>query len=366
MDLAPRRPRRPAASRLAALAAALAVTAGCTTAAPRATPPTPPPTIPAVAEYLHGQPLAGATGLRLLIASDPPRLLDVDRGTSQRVGGVPAGQGPFSVSPVGDGAIVAADRAVFVLGRGSERATPVGRGGNAMASLDGRGVWLFQQGTTCGLREVFLDGRARRPLRRLPCSAGLVADTPLGLLVWTEPAADGEKSALLDPGTGRVVASYPEVLGVVGDLVLWGDQERGAGPFTLTNRRTGARHRVPRPTPHGLADLGQASPDGRLLAVEFVDLSWARVQGQVDDIWLLDLRTRRWRHLPGTPLITGVKFMSMRWTADGRLLLADNFDQFGKALAVWRPGQDHLAVKRLDLPDYAGSDTFVAWPASGS
>jgi len=352
MALAPRRPRRPAASRLAALAAALAVTAGCTTAAPRATPPTPPPTIPAVAEYLHhGQPLAGATGLRLLIASDPPRLLDVDRGTSQRVGGVPAGQGPFSVSPVGDGAIVAADRAVFVLGRGSERATPVGRGGNAMASLDGRGVWLFQQGTTCGLREVFLDGRARRPLRRLPCSAGLVADTPLGLLVWTEPAADGEKSALLDPGTGRVVASYPEVLGVVGDLVLWGDQERGAGPFTLTNRRTGARHRVPRPTPHGLADLGQASPDGRLLAVEFVDLSWARVQGQVDDIWLLDLRTRRWRHLPGTPLITGVKFMSMRWTADGRLVLAGDFERFGEAVVVWRPGQDHLAVKRLDLPD---------------
>jgi hypothetical protein len=261
------------------------------------------------------------------MASDPPRLLDVDRGTSQLVGGVPAGQGPFSVSPVGDGAVVAADREVFVLGRGSERAAPVGRSGNAVASL---------------------------------------ADTPLGLLVWTDPAADGEKSALLDPGTGRVVARYPEVLGVVGDLVLWGDQERGAGPFTLTNRRTGARHRVPRPTPHGLADFGQVSPDGRLLAVEFVDLSWTRVQGQVDDIWLLDLRTRRWRHLPGTPLITGVKFMSMQWTADGRLVLAGDFERFGEAVVVWRPGQDHLAIKRLDLPDYAGSDTFVALSASGS
>jgi len=310
MDLVPRRPRRPAAARLAALAAALAVTAGCTTAAPRAAPPpTPPPTTPAVAQYLQGQPLAGATGLRLLMASDPPRLLDVDRGTSQLVGGVPAGQGPFSVSPVSDGAIVAADREVFVLGRGSEWAAPVGRGGNAMASLDGRGVWLMQQGTTCGLREVLLDGRARRPLRKLPC---------------------------------------------------------GAGPFTLTNRRTGTRHRVPRPTPHGLADLGQASPDGRLLAVEFVDLSWTRVHGQVTDVWLLDLRTRRWRHLPGTPLITGVKFMSMQWTADGRLVLAGNFERFGEAVVVWRPGQDHLAIKRLDLPDYAGSDIFVAFAAPGS
>ena len=365
MDLAPRRPRRPAASRLASLAAALAVAAGCTAAAPRAAPP-PPPATPAVAAYLQGRPLAAATGLRLLMASDPPRLLDVDRGTSQPVGGVPAGRGPFSVSPVGDGAIVAADREVFVLRRGPGRATPVGRGGNAVASLDGRGVWLLQQGTTCGLREVFLDGRARRPLRKLPCSAGLLADTPLGLLVWTEPAADGERSALLDPGTGRVVARYPEVLGVVGDLVLWGDQERGAGPFTLTNRRTGTRHRVPRPTPHGLADLGQASPDGRLLAVEFVDLSWTRVHGQVTDVWLLDLRTRHWRHLPGTPLITGVKFMSMQWTADGRLVLAGNFERFGEAVVVWRPGQDHLAIKRLDLPDYAGSDTFVAFAAPES
>ena len=52
-----------------------------------------------------------------------------------------------------------------------------------MASLDGRGVWLLQQGTTCGLREVLLDGRARRPPRKLPCGAGLLADTPLGLLV---------------------------------------------------------------------------------------------------------------------------------------------------------------------------------------
>jgi hypothetical protein len=251
MDLVPRRPRRPAAARLAALAAALAVTAGCTTAAPRAAPPpTPPPTTPAVAQYLQGQPLAGATRLRLLMASDPPRLLDVDRGTSQLVGGVPAGQGPFSVSPVSDGAIVAADREVFVLGRGSGRATPVGRGGSAMASLDGRGVWLMQQGTTCGLREVFWTAGPRRPLRKLPCGAGLLADTPLGLLVWTDPAADGERSALLDPGTGRVVARYPEVLGVVGDLVLWGDQERGAGPFTLTNRRTGPAtgSRAPPPT----------------------------------------------------------------------------------------------------------------------
>jgi hypothetical protein len=66
------------------------------------------------------------------------------------------------------------------------------------------------------------------------------------------------------------------------------------------------------------------------------------------------------------PLITGLKAMSMAWTGDGRLLLVGDFDRFGKALASWRPGQDHLAVRRLPLPDGAGSDSFVPWPAPGT
>jgi hypothetical protein len=123
---------------------------------------------------------------------------------------------------------------------------------------------------------------------------------------------------------------------------------------------------VRRPTLDGRAGLGQAGPDGRLLAVEFVDPSWTRVEGQVSDIWLLDLRTRRWRRLPGMPLITAVKFMGMAWTGDGRLVLAGDFDRFGNGLAIWRPGQDQLALRRLALPAYAGSDTFVPWPAPGA
>jgi hypothetical protein len=378
MHLAARRPRRPA-HRLAAVAAALLVAAGCTTPQPKAggqvaapagatAPPSAaagaPPTAGAMPRYLEGRPLAGPTGLRLLVASDPPRLVDVDRGTSRRVGGLPAGQDPFDVSPLGDdGAIVAADRRVFVLDRRSARATPVGWGTDAAASADGRGVWLLEQGHPCRLREVALDGRDRRPARRVPCTTGPLAETPAGLLVWDEPAGDDGQAALLDPGTGRVRDRYPEVHGVVGDLVLWGGPEGDAGPFTLIDRRTGLRHQVRRLTPDGQAGLGRASPHGRLLAVEFVDPSWTRVKGQMSDIWLLDLQTPRWRRLPGMPLITGVKFMSMAWTGDGRLVLAGDFDRFGKALAIWRPGQDHLAVKRLALPAYAGSDTFVPWPA---
>jgi hypothetical protein len=241
-------------SQLAAIAAALLVVVGCTASRPgkpSAGAVAPPSTPTAAPRHLEGLPLAGPTGLRLLVASDPPQLLDVDRGTSRPVGGLPAGQDPFSVSEMGDGAVVAGDQQVFVLGRGATRASPVGRGGTAVGSLDGRGVWLMEHGRRCTLREVGLDGRARRPARRVPCTIGLLAETPLGLLAWTEPAAEGEQGALLDPSTGRVVARYPEVHGVVGDLVLWGGHEHEAGPLTLTDRRTGARHPVARPTPHG-------------------------------------------------------------------------------------------------------------------
>jgi hypothetical protein len=353
MDLGRGASRRPAAHRLAAAVAALAVAAaGCTAAGPdavgdrAAAPPAgavpAAPAPPDAPRFLAGRPLEGPTGLRLLVAGDPPRLLDLDRGTSRPVGGLPAGQGPVSVAALGDGALVNADPEVFVLARGSLRARRVGRAVDAVASPDGRGVWLLEHGRRCRLREVDLGGRDRRPPRRVPCASGLGAETPLG----------------------RALAGYPEVHGVVGDLVLWGGDERHAGPFTLTDRRTGARHRLARPTPHGWAGLGRPSPDGRLLAVEFADVSWSRVHGQVSDIWLLDLPTRRWRRLPGMPLITAVKFMSMEWTGDGRLVLAGDFDRVGEAMAVWRPGQDELAITRLDLPRYDGSDSFVAWSAA--
>ena len=302
-----------------ATAAALLVAAGCTASGPGAAgdraAPAPAPTAE-VARFLEGRPLTGPTGLRLLVASNPPRLLDVDRGTSRRVDGIPAGQDPFAVSRVGDDALIAGDRELLVLRRGATRASPLGRGIRAEASLDGRGGWPPEHGRRRLLRELGLDGRNR------------------------------------------------EVLGVAGQLVLWGGPEAHAGPFTLTDRRTGARHPVARPTPHGRAGFGRTSPDGRLLAVEFADVSWSRVQGQVSDIWLLDLPTRRWRRLPGMPLITPVKAMSMEWTDDRRLVLVGDFERFGEAMAVWRPGQQQLAVRRLDLPAYDGSDSFVAWSAA--
>ena len=150
---------------------------------------------------------------------------------------------------------------------------------------------------------------------------------------------------------------------MAGDLVLWGKEELDQGPFTLTDRRTGVDQRIPRPSRVGQAGGGLLSPDHRLLAVEFADPAWDGGPTQLMDVWLLDLRTRRWRQLPGMPVLAALKATGMAWTGDGRLLLLGSFDRVGGALAVWRPGQDRLAVRRLRLPaDRAGSDSFVPRP----
>jgi len=100
--------------------------------------------------------------------------------------------------------------------------------------------------------------------------------------------------------------------------------------------------------------------------VEFADPAWDGGPAQLMDVWLLDLRARRWQQLPGMPVLAALKLTGMAWTGDGRLLLLGSFDRAGDALAVWRPGQDRLAFRRLRLPaDRAGSDSFVPRPAPG-
>jgi hypothetical protein len=68
---------------------------------------------------------------------------------------------------------------------------------------------------------------------------------------------------------------------------------------------------MPRP---GWVGGGLPSPDRRLLAVEFGDPAWYDGPGQVMDVWLLDLRPRRWRQLPGIPVLAFLKLTSMAWT----------------------------------------------------
>jgi hypothetical protein len=372
-------PRRRAAAcwRLVGVALLLAV-AGCTAerpepagraAAPAGGSPTASTATPIVPRLLAGVPLTRPTGLELLVSGNPPRLLDIDAGTSRTVAGVPAGRDRVTwVQPAGRDAVIVSQAVpaagqVFRLRRDAATATPVGHATDVVASGDGRGLWLWRQRDArhCSLREVGLNGRPRRPARRVDCDTQPVADTDLGLLVpTTGPRPDEPLTALVDPDDGHRLASYPVVHAVAGDLVMWGGEELDQGPFALTDRRTGVDQQIPRPSRVGQAGGSLLSPDRRLVAVEFADPAWDGGPAQLMDVWLLDLRTRRWWQLPGMPVLAALKFTSMAWTGDGRLLLLGSFDRVGDALAQWRPGQARLAVRRLRLPaDRAGSDSFV-------
>ena len=374
-------PRHRAAACWRLVGVALLLAVGCTAERPEPAGRAAAPTVgsatastaaPIAPRLLAGAPLTGPTGLELLVSGNPPRLLNIDTGTSRTVAGAPGGRDRVTwTQPVGpDAAMVSqavpADGQVYLLRRDAATATPVGRATDVVTSRDGRGLWLWdhRDGRRCRLREVRLDGRPRRPARRVDCDTQPVADTDLGLLVRAEgPRPDEPLTALVDRDDGHRLASYPVVHTVAGDLVLWGGEELDQGPFTLSDRRTGVRQRIPRPSRVGQAGGGLLSPDHRLLAVEFGDPAWDGGPTQLLDVWLLDLRTRRWRQLPGMPVLAALKATSMAWTDDGRLLLLGSFDRFGDALAVWRPGQDRLAVRRLRLPaDRAGSDSFVPRP----
>jgi len=61
------------------------------------------------------------------------------------------------------------------------------------------------------------------------------------------------------------------------------------------------------------------------------------------------------------PADVSLKFTSMRWTRDGRLvILADSGG--ANLVAVWRPGDARIATQTVPLPrNYSGSDSFLIW-----
>ena len=77
---------------------------------------------------------------------------------------------------------------------------------------------------------------------------------------------------------------------------------------------------------------------------------------------LLDITTRRWQQLPDMPLRLAPSKPQLRWTADGRLLLAGLAHDPAGVVALWRPGEPRIAVRRVQLPEpRRGGFRFVIW-----
>ncbi|MGN6680915.1 MAG: hypothetical protein ACTHKL_24395 [Streptosporangiaceae bacterium] len=322
----------------------------------------------AVPRALHGVPLAGPTGLRLLVSADPPYVLNVDTGALTPVTGLNVKGNPvLSVLAVGADAVVWLDRRdapgaipraeIYVIRHGTVTATQIATGWQVAPAAGGRAIWLvrYTDAHHCTLAELGLDGRARMPWRAISCSAQLL-DTGSGTVL-----VRGHQ--VVDPATGRTLLTTGRLWAIAGGRAL---SSAGPGePLTLTNLRTGQRWRLPWPSRIGGTDQAVVRPHGRLIALDFADAAYGEGGTQVTDAWLLDPVTRRFRHLPDMPAAVNLKFTSMAWYSDGRLVMLAQTNARGRPtnlIAVWKPGQQQIALRLVRLPARNnGSDTFLIW-----
>ena len=306
---------------------------------------------------VRGVPLLGKTGLRLLVADDPPFVLDVDSGRSSRVSGLPA-QPTRVVSVLG----VAGRSAVAVVqtaldadfssvrGRAA-RVASLGTGRKVVPAADGRSVWITRviNRGHCGLRQVSLAGREIGGNQSFPCASSFEPAGSLGVVV--------NRTRVLDPRTGKTVLTTRfGVLAVAGRrLVLAGPGRQ----LTLLDATTGAEQRFAWPSILRGLDRPAVDPRGRYVALAFADPAWQGGGEQVSDVWVLDVLAGELTHLPGTPAFVALKATDIAWTHDGRLVLLG--ESSGRdVVAVWRPGQERLAVKTVKLPARdGGSDSFA-------
>jgi hypothetical protein len=314
---------------------------------------------------LRGVPLAAATRLRLLVASDPPFVLDVDSGRTSSITGLDVSGNPvLSVLAVGRDAVVWLDRRqrpgnaptaeIYVI-RGTEtNATPLATAWQVAPSADGAAVWLksYADVDHCTLREVRLDGEERQTPRPLPCSAELVNAGGMPLLV--------DQGSVFDPQTETNIVTSGRIWAMSREFAV--AVAGSSGPVTVIDVRSRDRWRLRYPSRisgQGGSDEAAVHPNGRLFALSFSDPAFGGGGSQVTDVWLLNAVSRRFHHLPDMPAFVSLKFTSMSWTRDGRLvMLAESTGR--DVVAVWRAGQRRIAVRRVSLPNRnSGSDSFV-------
>jgi hypothetical protein len=314
---------------------------------------------------LLGVPLTGATGLTLLVANDPPILLNVDTGRITRVSSLRVRKNAvLTVLAVGKDAIIWLDRRapvkkvptaeIYVVRHGGSTATRIASGWDIAPAADGRAAWVksFADARHCTLRELALSGRQLRS-QPVPCSTRLIDGGSGALLV--------QGSSVVDPLTGRTLLRTGGLWAVAGNYAL-----TSVGPLTLTDLRSGKRRRLAWPSQISYTDQAAVQPNHKLVAIDFADPAYQGSGTQVTDAWLLDPATGRVQHLPDMPAEVALKFTSMSWTSDGRLVwLAQTAGH--DVVAVWRPGAKRIAVRRVRLPlRDSGSDSFVVWAGTQS
>jgi hypothetical protein len=307
---------------------------------------------------LRGMPLTQPSNLHLLVADNPPFVLDVDSGTITRIRAAAAPRHDVvSVLAVGGraGVIVAGypKARMYAVSTRDTRPVYLGTGRDVVPDGDGTTLWIrsFDR-PGCHLRHVSLEGRRIGGIHQFACRATIYPGGKLGLV--------RSRTRVLDPGTARtVLRTRYGILAVAGKNVLLA----GPGPkFTLLD--VVSRRERTFLSPSILSGRGDALPDyaGRSIALEFGNPAWQLTGNQVIDVWSLDTSSGALTHVPGMPAFVDLKFTSMQWTGDGRLVWLAETDRRG-VVAIWNPGARQLLMKRVSLPTrMGGSDSFAVLP----
>lgn len=300
---------------------------------------------------LSGTPPTGPIGLTLLVGDT---LVDVDTGDRRRVIGQPDLAWGWPLATGRDAAVIMAYCAdcadsnapaeLYALPAGATEATRIGAGHNVAPAPDGVWVKLFRTPTDCELTKLSLTGRTLVPARQLDCAVMPREETALGLLVWIDTGEMHASDAILnmddlEPAQPVDPAEPwpPRIHAVIGERVLGSDDDG----FVLTG--AGPTVRIESPAGIGTPSDGRISPDGRYVAISFEHPAWPGPRQRLD-VWVLDLDSAGWTHLPSMPVAASLKATDEAWAPDGRLVILGEFHEVGQRLVTWRPGQDRLTV----------------------
>ncbi len=138
---------------------------------------------------------------------------------------------------------------------------------------------------------------------------------------WALTAESGYRVALVDPNSGtRRVMHWPSILSGVGGAV--------------------------------------AQTHGPYVVLAFGDPAYPGPQ-QAEALLLYNRHTHRLAGIPGFPAQIDLKFLSLAWTGDGRLVMLIQAAGATR-IGIYRPGARTVALRRVHLPvRNGGSASFV-------
>jgi hypothetical protein len=319
-----------------------------------------PPRLSSSLRYLSG-PALGHTGIRLIASENGgrPYLIDLDSSSAQPVTGLalPASVGAPERTSVQPLIPFDAGALAFV------RTQPCTRCGSTQVEylIDRQGRARRLGALSLGYHQTFTPaigstaGWVYTWPHRGPCSLALepgaqrAVTVPCGGLFGVSSAGVLIGGLLVDPMTGhvrlRVKTAGRSIELIHGTLALGAAGASGdLTSLALVDLRTGARRPLGWPSRLHFGFQVFPAPHGPLVALLFGQ-PWYP-PSQAADVWVLNTSTGSLTEVPGFPALELLKFSTIAWTADDRLVVASTGPR-RTIVGVWRPGQRTMALRTV-------------------